>query len=488
MVYKNYGYSMNNNYFPENFLWGGATSANQIEGGWNIDGKGPSIMDFLAGGNVKKERHITQEIKKNEYYPNHEAIDFYHRFPEDIPLFAEMGFKVFRMSIAWSRIFPHGDDNHPNESGLDFYDKVFDELHKYNIQPLVTLSHFEMPMNLSRVYGGWKNRMLIDLFVKYSETVMNRYRDKVQYWLTFNEINTAFIHLGALLSQGMILKPEEDKEEIRFQALHHQLVASAKVVKLGHEINPNFKIGSMNVAMPFYPLTPDPEDIILAQREMQLKTMLAGDVQVRGAYPGFAIRYMKEHGIHLDIYPFDESILNEGRVDFYSFSYYMSNGISNKPEFQIPSGSTLGGYKNPYLQSNEWGWQIDPIGLRWVLNLLYDRYQIPLMIVENGLGAYDKKEEDGSIHDPYRIEYFKEHIIQMREAIADGVNLMGFTTWGPIDLVSASTGEMAKRYGFIYVDKHDNGSGDGKRIRKDSFYWYRHVIKTNGCDLDFSHS
>ncbi len=475
---------MKNDLFPEGFLWGGATAANQIEGAWNLDGKGPSTMDYITGGNNTTPRKITPEFVPGAFYPNHDAIDFYHHYKEDIRLFAEMGFKVFRMSIAWSRIFPHGDESEPNQAGLEFYDRIFDELHQYGIEPLVTLSHYELPMYLCKEYGGWKNRKLIGFFEHYAKTVFLRYKDKVKYWLTFNEINCLTTDFGAYFGGGMLLKPDENKAQARYQALHYQLVASAKAVKAGHEINPDFKIGCMICYMATYPLTCSPDDILMAQKCDQINNCLAGDVHVRGEYPAFAARYFDEHGIRLEITPEDKAALREGTVDYYTFSYYASNCVTadQKKASEI-KGNIMGGFKNPYLKASEWGWQIDAQGLRWVLNHVYDRYRIPIMVVENGLGAVDVVEKDGSIHDPYRIDYLRRHIEQMREAVRDGVDLRGYTTWGPIDLVSASTGEMAKRYGFIYVNKQDDGTGDYSRSRKNSFYWYQKVIQSNGKDL-----
>lgn len=469
--------------FPENFLWGGATAANQLEGAWNVDGKGPSTNDMFTGGSHTTPRRITPVLEKNTFYPNHEGIDFYSHYKEDIALFAEMGFKVFRLSIAWSRIFPNGDDEQPNEKGLQFYDNVFNELKKHNIEPLVTISHYELPFALTQKYGGWRDRRLVDFYCRYAETVFKRYKDKVKYWITFNEINCAMTPFGAYLSLGMILSEDENTEAVRMQALHHQFVASAKAVKLGHRINPDFKIGCMICYMDMQPLTCDPADVLMAQHEDQIKNMICGDVQVRGAYPSFAKRYFEEHNVHIEMEADDEQILKEGCVDYYTFSYYMSNCVSTSPDKEKTSGNLMGGLKNPYLKSSDWGWQIDPVGLRWTLNHIYDRYRIPVMVVENGLGAADTVEPDGAINDDYRIDYLKQHIEQMREAVKDGVDLIGYTTWGPIDLVSASTGEMKKRYGFIYVDKHDDATGTMARSRKKSFYWYKKVIESNGTEL-----
>ncbi len=468
--------------FPDGFLWGGATAANQYEGGWDEGGRGPSIDDVFTGGSVNTPRRITIPAQPDAFYPNHEATDFYHHWKEDIALFAEMGFKVYRMSISWSRIFPRGDEERPNEEGLAFYDQVFDELAKYGIEPLVTLSHYENPLYLTTQYGGWKNRKLVDFFVHYAKTVMERYKGKVRRWLTFNEINMLSVPFGTFIAGGML--PETTTEQDRWQAMHHQLVASAQAVRLGHRIDPDNRLGCMIAYMCVYPRTCAPEDQLTQLSMDRLHNLLAGDVHVRGAYPSYARRLLAEKGVTLDITPQDEVDLREGTVDFYTFSYYDSRCVGIKQEGDPSTGNgALGGIRNPYLPVTEWGWQIDPQGLRWVLNHLYDRYQIPLMVVENGLGAMDTMGADGTIHDPYRIDYLREHITAMAEAVADGVDLQGYTPWGCIDLVSASTGEMRKRYGMIYVDKHDDGSGDLSRHRKDSFYWYQKVIATNGQDL-----
>lgn len=468
--------------FPKDFLWGGATAANQYEGGWNVGGRGPSIDDVFTGGSVNTPRRITIPPQPDAFYPNHEATDFYHHWKEDIALFAEMGFKVYRMSISWSRIFPNGDDAQPNEEGLAFYDAVFDELLKYGIEPLVTLSHYENPLHLTTAYGGWKNRALIDHFVRYAETVMRRYQGKVHRWLTFNEINMLSVPFGTFIAGGML--PENTTVQERWQALHHQLVASARTVRLAHEIDPNNQIGCMVAYMCVYPRTCAPQDQLTQLSVDRLHNLLAGDVHVRGCYPSYAKRLLEEQGVQLHITKQDAIDLREGTVDFYTFSYYDSRCVGTKQEGAPSTGNgALGGLRNPHLQATEWGWQIDPLGLRWVLNHLYDRYQIPLMVVENGLGALDEVAPDGSIHDPYRIDYLRQHIQAMGEAIADGVDLIGYTPWGCIDLVSASTGEMRKRYGMIYVNKHDDGTGDLSRHKKDSFYWYQKVIATNGIGL-----
>lgn len=475
--------------FKKGFLWGGATAANQFEGGYSQGGKGLSTADVMTGGTHTTPRRITPVLEGETFYPSHEAIDFYHRYKEDIKLFAEMGFKVFRMSIAWSRIFPNGDDLEPNEEGLKFYDSVFAELKKYNIEPLVTISHYEAPFNLAQKYNGWSDRRVVDFYVRYCKVIFNRYKDVVKYWLTFNEINCLTMPFGSFLAGAIIPKEAELKSGLdsnaqeRFQGLHHQFIASAKAVKLGHEINKDFKIGCMIAYMCSYPLTCNPEDILLAQEKDNISNFLCSDVQVRGYYPGFAKKYFRENNINIFMEEGDEDILRNGCVDFYTFSYYMSVCVSANPNQESIGGNLAMGLKNPYLKASDWGWQIDPKGLRWSLNNIYNRYQIPLMVVENGLGAVDTIEADGSIKDDYRIDYLREHIKEMKEAVADGVDLIGYTPWGCIDLVSASTGEMKKRYGFIYVDKDNDGKGSLDRLRKDSFYWYKKVIESNGEEL-----
>ena len=473
--------------FPDGFFWGGATAANQFEGAWNVDGRGPSVDDHFTGGSYERPREITIDIKPDLLYPNHDGIDFYHRYEEDIALFAEMGFTMFRMSISWSRIFPMGDDETPNEAGLAFYDRVFDCLREHGIEPLVTLSHYEMPYHLVEKYNGWASRELIGFFERYCATVFERYRDKVRYWLTFNEINCGTMDMGAMMETGIIQGFEGPASAIRttpqerYQALHHQFVASGRVVRLAHERYPEFKMGNMDCFILSYPATCDPADVIKTQQQMRQLNWFCSDIQVRGAYPSYADRFFRENGIELAIEDGDLADIADGRVDFYTFSFYMSNIVGTHDVEQAAGNMTFGG-KNPYLKATDWGWQIDPEGLRYSLNEIYDRYQIPLMVVENGMGAYDTVEEDGSIHDPYRIDYLRAHVRAMREAVDDGVDLIGYTWWGPIDLVSAGTGEMRKRYGFIHVDKHDDGSGTYERRRKDSFFAYQKIIASNGAE------
>lgn len=462
--------------FPKNFLWGGAVAANQCEGAYDEDGKGLSIQDVMPNGikSSRTDRPTEDNLKLK-------GIDFYHRYKEDVKLFAEMGFKVFRTSIAWSRIFPRGDEATPNESGLKFYDDLFDECVKYGIEPLVTLSHYETPLYLAEQYDGWLSPKLIEFYKRYVTTVFTRYRDKVKYWLTFNEINS-ILH-EPFMSGGINTPKSELTEQQLYQAVHHELVASAWATKIGHEINKDFNIGCMILSMPVYPLTPNPTDVIAAMDEDH-KNMFFADVHVRGKYPGYAKRYFAEHNIKLAITKQDEEIL-KNTVDFISFSYYMSICATGDEQKNISgAGNIMGGVPNPTLPSSEWGWQIDPQGLRYVLNTLWDRYQMPLFIVENGLGASDMLIEDKAgnktVNDDYRITYLQEHLLQAEAAITDGVELLGYTTWGCIDVVSASTAELSKRYGFIYVDRNDDGTGTLERYRKKSFWWYKKVIETNG--------
>lgn len=463
--------------FPEHFMWGGAVAANQCEGAYRADGKGLSIQDIMPRG-IKGEPTREPTVDNMKLV----AIDFYHRYKEDIAMFAEMGFQVFRLSIAWTRIFPNGDDEKPNEKGLQFYDDVFDECRKYGIEPMVTISHYETPLHLAKKYDGWRSRKMIEYYMKFCNVIFERYKDKVKYWLTFNEINS-ILH-QPLISGGILTPKEKLTRQDLYQAIHHELVASAKAVKMAHEMMPEAKVGCMILAMPTYPLTSRPDDVLAAMKAEQ-KNYFFADVQVRGRYPKYLDTYLKKEGVSIQMEPGDEEALKY-TVDFISFSYYVSVCESADP-MEKGEGNLIGGLKNPYLKSSEWGWQIDPVGLRIVLNQYYDRYQKPLFIVENGLGAVDRlvKDEQGqwTVNDNERIEYMRRHLVEVGRALEDGVDIMGYTAWGCIDLVSASTAEMRKRYGLIYVDRDDNGKGSLKRYRKKSFYWYQRVIHTNGLSL-----
>ena len=470
----------------QEFLWGGAVAAHQVEGGYNKGGKGISIADVMTAGTHTISRKITDGVIEGLNYPNHEAINFYENYKEDIRLFAEMGYKCFRTSIAWTRIFPKGDESTPNEDGLKFYDDLFDELLKYNIEPVITLSHFEMPYHLVKNYGGWRNRKLIDFFVNFCEVVMNRYKDKVKYWMTLNEINHQRITTNpiyAFTNSGIIYEEQEDKEEVMYQAVHYEFVASAKVVKIGHEINPEFKIGCMVAAMPSYPYSCNPEDMIKFV-ESNREQLMFTDVHVRGHYPRHTLKLWERKNYNLDITEEDKKILKEGIVDFIGCSYYLTTVVTADKTMKTTGNDSAGKadvVENPYLKISDWGWNIDPVGLRFYLNQLYDKYELPIFIVENGFGAEDVLKSDNTVDDDYRIEYLASHIREMKNAIEiDGVDVIGYTVWGCIDPVSFTTGEMKKRYGFIYVDKNNDGSGTLKRYKKKSFDWYKNVIKFNG--------
>ncbi len=472
--------------FPEGFLWGGATAANQCEGAYNVDGRGLANVDLIPHGPDRRPvmngvRRML-ECEEGYFYPGHEAIDFYHHYKEDIALFAEMGFKCFRLSIAWSRIYPNGFDEEPNEAGLKFYENVFDECHKYGIEPLVTIVHFDAPVACTKKFGSWKSREMIDCYVKYCNTLFTRYKGKVKYWLTFNEINM-ILHMP-FMAAGVLIDEGENGEQVKYQAAHHELVASAMVTKLAHEIDPENKVGCMLAAGQYYPYSCSPEDEFEALK-LNRDNFFFIDVQSRGYYPEYALKLFEREGYDIGITAEDEKVLRENTVDFISFSYYSSRVASAEPErYGKTAGNVFPSVKNPYLKASEWGWQIDPLGLRITMNVLYDRYQKPLFIVENGLGAVDTPDENGFVDDQYRIDYLREHIKAMGDAVEiDGVPLMGYTPWGCIDLVSASTGEMKKRYGFIYVDKDNEGKGTLKRSRKASFEWYKNVIASNGEEL-----
>lgn len=469
----------------ENFLWGGALAAHQVEGAYQEGGKGLSIADVMTAGSNIQPRKITDGIMEGEYYPNHEGIDFYHHYKEDIDLFAKMGFRCLRTSIAWTRIFPQGDEETPNEQGLLFYDELFDYMISKDIQPVITLSHFEMPYHLVKAYGGWRNRKCIDFFYRFATTCLLRYKDKVKYWMTFNEINNQTLienPIYAFTNSGILYEEGEDRMQVMYQAVHYQFVASAKVVHYAHSLQSDLKVGCMVASLPYYPYSCNPEDILKAQKCNQQQLFFT-DVQVRGYYPSYMLKDWEQKDYHFDILEKDLTILKTGTVDYIGFSYYLSSAVSADPSVnRVGSGNAAGldTVDNPYLETSEWGWTIDPKGLRYYLNDMYDRYQIPLFIVENGFGAVDEL-EDNQVHDTYRIKYLQEHIVEMMKAIdEDGVDVIGYTVWGCIDPVSFTTGEMKKRYGMIYVDRDDEGKGTLQRLCKDSFYWYRDVIKSNG--------
>lgn len=485
-----------NKTFPENFLWGGALAANQVEGAWNVDGKGMSVADVamyrskvsLADykGHLEISKDLIEKAMQDDdikKYPKRRGINFYEYYKEDLALFAEMGFKVLRVSIAWTRLFPTGEETEPNPAGVAYYRELLTEMKRLHIEPIVTLSHYEMPLALSLKYNGWVERKVIDYFVRFCNVCFNAYKDLVKYWLTFNEIDSIDRH--SFITAGIIpelCEPGKEEEAI-YQALHHQFVASSLVTKACHEIIPGSQMGCMLTKLTTYPNTCNPLDVE-ATLKKNLHNYFYADVQIFGEYPVMMEKWFEGKGIQIIMAPEDKAILKENTVDYLSFSYYMSLTESVDPELEKASGNTIMGVKNPYLPSSEWGWQIDPLGLKISLIELYDRYKKPMIIVENGVGAKDIVEADGSIHDPYRIKYFSEHFKQMKAAIDEGVDLFGYASWGPIDIISAGTSQMSKRYGFIYVDQDDEGNGTLKRSRKDSFYWYKKVIESNGADLD----
>lgn len=473
--------------FKEGFLWGGATAANQLEGFYKADGKGLSVADAMPGGkhrfSVLTSDTFNWEINENLYtYPNHNGINHYEMFKEDIAYFAEMGFKCYRFSIAWTRIFPNGDELEPNEKGLAFYDQLIDELLKYNIEPVITISHYEMPLHLAKHYGGWKNRELIGFYERFAKVVFDRYAHKVKYWMTFNEINGA-AHVP-VLSMGLIpMNGSKDKKNV-FQGWHNQFVASSKAVAYGHSLNPDLQIGCMIIYATTYAFDANPINQLEVMESVQEMNYFCTDVQVRGHYPAYTNRLMKKYGFafeDLETQAEDFELLAQHTVDYIGFSYYMSTTLSKTMNGTSASGNlVLGGVKNPFLEASDWGWEVDPAGLRIALNDLYNRYQVPLFIVENGLGAHDILNDENTVDDDYRIDYLDKHIDAMHAAVEDGVDLMGYTPWGCIDLVSASTGELSKRYGFIYVDLDDKAQGTLKRYKKKSFDWYKALIKNNG--------
>lgn len=470
---------------PKDFLWGGATAANQCEGGYLEGKKGLGTVDVIPWGEhrraVMQGKLHYNDLPEDAYFPSHEAIDMYHNYKEDIKLFAEMGFKCYRFSFAWSRIFPTGEEAEPNEEGLAFYESFIDELLRYNIEPVVTICHFDVPLVLEQKYGSWRSRKVIDAYVRYCEVIFKRFKGKVKYWMTFNEINM-LMHLP-FMGAGIMFRDGEDEVQVKYQAAHNELVASALATKLAHEIDSNNKVGCMLAAGQFYPYSCDPEDVFAAM-EKDKGNYFFIDIQSRGAYPNYAKRFLERNQIHIEMDPEDERILRENTVDYIAFSYYTSRLTSANPDAgEKTAGNVIVGLRNPHLKASEWGWQIDPLGLRITMNALYDRYQKPLFIVENGLGAVDTLTKDGTVEDDYRIAYLEAHIKAMTDAVEiDGVDLMGYTPWGCIDLVSASTGEMKKRYGFIYVDKDNEGNGTLKRYKKKSFEWYKNVIKNNGLN------
>lgn len=476
--------------FPKDFLWGGAVAACQIEGAYDVDGRGFSTSDIHRYDKEMDRAHIEKEgggtlaqIKaamndKEGYYPKRYGIDFYHTYKSDLALLKEMGFKAFRTSISWSRIFPKGDEEEPNEKGLQFYDALIDEIIKDGTEPVITMSHYDIPLYLVTEYGGFANRKVAEFFVRYAKVLLERFKGKVKYWIVCNQVNLIpTVQFGSLGIYDDQTTPDK-MEELMYQAVHNQFVACAKIKKMASSIDPNAALGTMIADGTLYPATCKPEDIVMTMQKNRMQYFFT-DVQLRGEYPVYALHYFKEKGIHLNITPEEEQLLKENTLEFLAISYYYTRICDSTKNSMKP----FEGEQNPYLKPTPWEWRADPLGLYNTLSQLSDRYQIPIMIAENGLGAIDTVEEDGSIHDAYRIEYLREHIMQMKRAILDGADVFAYLSWGPIDIVSSSSAEMSKRYGYIYVDLDDYGQGSGKRIKKDSFYWYKDVISNNGEEL-----
>jgi 6-phospho-beta-glucosidase len=470
--------------FPKDFLWGGAIAANQAEGAWDVDGRGPSQADIMLlpdeysrlgsfGGHVTKSDITQALVDKEGNYPRRRGIDFFHTYAEDLDLMKEMRFSCFRTSFSWSRIFPKGDELEPNEKGLEFYDKLIDKLLALGIEPVMTISHYEMPTHLITEYGGWANPILIDFFDRFVKVLIDRYQKKVKYWIIFNQQNDVY-DWGEFAGLGILKGEHANQAQAKFQAVHHQFVATAKTVQYAHQVNQELQMGMMLGVNGTYPSTSKPEDVMAAYQLWNKQTFFFSDVTVNGEYPGYMLRYFDEHQIELDVTDAELQLIRENTVDYISFSYY-SSGVVRAEQADVLSD-------NPYLEASIWGWSMDAIGFRYTFNVLWDRYHLPLFVAENGLGALDEV-VDGQIHDAYRIKYLRNHVLQMKEAIKDGVKIIGYASWGPIDIISYSQAEMSKRYGYIYVDLDDKGKGSGKRLKKDSFAWYQTVIKTNGEEL-----
>ena len=471
----------------KDFLWGGSIAAHQCEGAWNVDGKGIGIMDLVTSGSYEVPREICKDIEEGKRYPSHEGIDFYHRFKDDIALFGEMGFKALRVSIDWSRIYPNGDDEEPNKKGIEYYQSVVDELLKNGIEPIVTLYHFEMPVNLVRKYGSWTNRKVIDFYLKYCKTMFEALKGKVKYWVTFNEMNhidpqTEASDIFTYIIAGLKFSEMVEKKQTLATIGYNMTLAGVKAVELAHEIDPNNKVGCVFGLTPVYPINCNPVNVMNAFKEMD-RDFYQIDAMCNGCFPKYKLKEYKDSDIQLEISNEDKESFYNGKLDFIGVNYY-STSVAHYEGDDNGEETLFGGVQNPYLEKSKWGWSIDPIGLRYLLNYVYRRYELPIIVSENGLGAMDKVEADGSINDDYRIDYLNQHLIQLKKAAEeDGVECFGYLMWGPIDLVSATTGEMKKRYGFIYVDKQDDGTGDYSRKKKKSFDWYKEVIESNGESL-----
>ena len=476
------------NGFPEGFLWGGAIAACQAEGAYDVDGRGLSTSDlrcYTKGfdrANIEKEggdtlAGIRATVADTEsFFPKRYGIDFYHTYKEDLGLMQELGLRAFRTSVSWSRIFPQGDEEEPNEAGLTFYDRLFNEIVADGMVPVITMSHYDIPLHLVTEYGGFANREVIKLFCRYAKVLLERYHDLVKYWIVFNQVNLLpTVRFGSL---GLYDDQAENMEELMYQAVHHQMVAAAQTKLMARRIDPTLHIGTMMADGTFYPATCRPADVVLTMQKNRMQYFFT-DVQLRGEYPVYALRYFKEHGYDIKILPEDEELLRDNTMDFLGISYYSSKIVDSDVNTIAPFEAS----QNPNLEPTPWEWRADPLGFYNSISQYWDRYEVPIMIAENGFGALDEVEPDGSIHDSYRIDYLRKHVEQLRECVKDGVDVIAYLSWGPIDIVSSSSAEMSKRYGYVYVDRDDFGNGSQKRLKKDSFYWYQHVIQTNGAEL-----
>lgn len=470
--------------FPEDFLWGGSIAAHQCEGAWQEGGKGPGMMDYVTTGSYETPRHISNELEEGYIYPSHTGIDFYHRYKEDIKLFAQMGFKALRISIDWSRIYPNGDDAQPNEEGLQYYHDIVDTLLAYHIEPIITLYHFEMPIHVVHHYQSWLNRETIELYLKFVKTVVNSFKGKVHKWVTFNEMNhidptSEVTDIFTYMITGLKYSDLDNKKQALALLGYHMTLASVKAIPMIKEIDPENQVGCVFGITPYYPKSCKPEDVLVAFKSTD-RDFYQIDAMCNGKFPAYKLKEYERNDIDIHMTKEDEKAFANGRLDFIGLNYYASEVIADQQD-ENDAQSYFGGLENPYLKRSNWGWQIDPVGLRYLLNYAYHRYGLPIIITENGLGAYDEIDKDGKIHDDYRIEYLNAHIKCIMDSVMeDGVECFGYLMWGPIDLVSATTGEMKKRYGFIYVDKQDDGTGTLERKKKDSFDWYKDVIASNG--------
>ena len=467
--------------FPDNFLWGASSSAFQIEGAWNEDGKGLTVADFNSF--KRSEKQADTKV----------ASDFYHHWKSDIALMKELGMKVYRFSLSWARIIPDGDGE-VNQKGLDFYRNVIEELVRQGIQPFVTLYHFDLPYALVEKYNGWEDRRCVFAFERYAKVCFEAFGDLVKYWQVINEQN-----LMIRVNERMNIYETDDwkADKMRAQMDYHMFLAHALATKACHELVLDGKIAPAVSSTCTYPLTNKPEDVWSAKMNDAMKTVYCLDMHYYGQYPGYYMRYLDERNIVPEMLPEDKEILSHGRPDYLAVNYYRTLCTSYLPETEEhPKGSRVFrgnevdfdqyGYcrdeVNENLTRSEYGAAIDPNGLRMVLNDYYARYRLPIIITENGLGVPDELTPDERVHDDYRIDYLRKHIEACRLAIEDGVEMLGYSPWSFMDLLSSHQG-FRKRYGFVYVNREDHDEKDLQRIKKDSYYWYQKVIQTNGEDL-----